>query len=467
VFNNFRCNSLSCMLFALAGPFMVSNAFATSLCVSHSLLTCYPSIQSAINAAAPGDTINVAAGTYSENLTITHALTLNGAGAASTFVDGGGVDRVITIVSDPSQVVNISNLTIQHGHAFIHGGGIANGNFNPSAGAATLNLSSCVVSANHAGFGGGGGSNQEAGGILTVGPLTMVNCTISNNSSDGDAGGVGIFGPSATIANSTVTGNTAGASECCGFGAGLATGGTVAIVNSTISGNTSYVGQGGGIGNGGTLSVSFSTVTNNVGAFGGGIANFGPPVAVKNSIFSGNTGPDCGVNPVVSLGGNFGADGSCGFTVATPASLNLGPLQLNAPGTTATQALAAPSVAIDGAVDCRDAAGAVVTTDERGVTRPQGSGCDSGAFEAPPPTIASVSTQVSSLVSVIGIGDVNSLLTSLSSANASIAKGNTGAAANQLGAFINKVQALQKSHRLDDNTGNQLIGAAQSLIAHL
>jgi parallel beta-helix repeat protein len=46
----------------------------------------YSTIQAAVNASLPGDVITVAAGTYTENVIVSKAVTINGAGAAATFI---------------------------------------------------------------------------------------------------------------------------------------------------------------------------------------------------------------------------------------------------------------------------------------------------------------------------------------------------------------------------------------------
>jgi len=72
-----------------------------------SALNACKTIGHAISLAAAGDTIYLAAATYSENLTIIMNLTVIGAGAATTVIDGGGVGRVVTI-SNAAAHVNLS-----------------------------------------------------------------------------------------------------------------------------------------------------------------------------------------------------------------------------------------------------------------------------------------------------------------------------------------------------------------------
>ncbi len=59
---------------------------------------CYASIQAAVDAVQPGSVIMIAAGTYGENVGIGKSLTLQGAGAGSAIVDGGGVERYLRSV---------------------------------------------------------------------------------------------------------------------------------------------------------------------------------------------------------------------------------------------------------------------------------------------------------------------------------------------------------------------------------
>ena len=80
----------------------------------------------AISLAASGDSIRVAAATYTENLTITISLKILGSGAKTTILDGGSVGGVVTISSATAHVT-LSGVTITHGKPFRRGGaGITN-----------------------------------------------------------------------------------------------------------------------------------------------------------------------------------------------------------------------------------------------------------------------------------------------------------------------------------------------------
>src|SRR5439155_7491678 len=88
------------------------NFFVTDAGTDHS-------IQHAIEIASDGDTINVEAGLYSENLTIDKSLTLNGANAgiaadSSTRLAESRVDHsgIVVTLSDPAENVTIDGMEL-------------------------------------------------------------------------------------------------------------------------------------------------------------------------------------------------------------------------------------------------------------------------------------------------------------------------------------------------------------------
>jgi len=107
-------------------------------------------------------------------------------------------------------------------------------------------------------------------------------------------------------------------------------------------------------------------------------------IIAQNSVADGGAGPDC-TGIVTSQGPNFiGSDAGCTLAGAGDDILNqyafLGPLADNG-GPTPTHALLPYSRALD-AGSCTTLDGAPLLTDQRGVSRPQGAGCDLGAYES-------------------------------------------------------------------------------------
>lgn len=276
--------------------------------------------------------------------------------------------RVFYIFNDEDYVsASISGLTIRDGRGF-EGGGI----FVDED--AELILTDCQIGPNNiVSYAGGGISTDEAN-------LTMTNCTVIDNHGTGSEGGAGIYvdDSNLTIINSTITGNVTN-----NFGGGiLAYDDTVVtLIHSTITGNL----------------ANQDYDTNDWGG-GGGIYNDGAEVVLWNTIVAGNTDlteitvhakwPDF-YGEVTSLGGNMVGDdtGSTGWlpgdmvgTALSPIDPLFGVLDVYAPGTTPTFPLLEGSPAID-TVSCE----AGVTTDQRGVKRPQGMACDRGAFEVENP----------------------------------------------------------------------------------
>jgi hypothetical protein len=319
--------------------------------------TACKTIGHAISLAVSGDSIRVAAATYTENLTISISLKILGSGAKTTILDGGGVGRVVTISSATAQVT-LSGVTITNGN-WLGGAGITN--------KGVLILLRSAVSGNRVQLGCNGNCHASGGGILNGGILT--------------------------IGNSTVSGNHVSLSgcqfSCSARGGGIYNVGTLALYNSTISGNTaSPYGQGNGSGiytaSPGTAIIQNSTLGGNGGS---GAATIWGTAALQNSIVANNGSSNCGA-AITSNGYNLSSDATCGFS--NTGDLNntdpmLGPLQYNG-GPTQTMALPSGSPAVDAGNPngCTDGLGHLLKTDQRGKPRPDTEdtgGCDMGAYE--------------------------------------------------------------------------------------
>jgi len=139
-----------------------------------------------------------------------------------------------------------------------------------------------------------GGTLDRVVDVLFGTAFSIANVTIRNGSVNGTGGGIDNSGVM-TIADSTISGNTATGSSGGGGGIDNNSSGTLTITNSTISGNavTGSSGNGGGIDNSGTLTLTNSTVSGNLASGnagrGGGIANQNGTANVTFTTITGNS----------------------------------------------------------------------------------------------------------------------------------------------------------------------------------
>ncbi len=357
-------------------------------------------IDNGVDLVAVGGTVNAAAGTYTEAITLTKGLTLNGVGVGSTILSGGNSTRVLEVSGTGNVFLN--RLTIQDGNVADSGGGIL------YTGAGALTLTDSAIANNQV-----TGTFSRGGGIFKdgTGALTLNRTTVSGNTSDTTGGGIYINNGSLIVLDSTIANNTA-----VQAGGGIRSFSNNAIVNmtnTTLSGNRSGTSGGAFSNAAGTITLSSTTITNNsadVNASGtgngGGISNVSGSFNLGNSIVAGNFDQSGSgtIHPDVSgtltdlgynlIGNGFGSSGlisgSNGNIVGTnanPVNLLLAPLG-NYGGTTPTHALLPGSVAINAGTP------GLVTPDQRG--QPRVGQADIGAVESQGFTITPVSGTVQS-----------------------------------------------------------------------
>ncbi len=259
-----------------------------------------------------------------------------------------------------------------------------------------------TVTGGNGGFGGGGGSvtgfSGEAdgqggnGGFGAGGGMASITDFYTGGPGQG-----GAFGGNADAYNGGGGGAALG-------GAVFSDSGEIVIKNSTFYNNSLFDGRGGsnyGVNaeNGsaagaifardGSLTIIDSTISGNqADGAAAGVVVYGDSAArftLNNTIIANNGANECYVNGSVTVSGtgnlimSNGAGGSFGACpgVVVTADPQLGPLQLNSPGITPTMAISTSSSAFNAADPTTS-----LSTDQRGVDRPQDGGFDIGAYEA-------------------------------------------------------------------------------------
>jgi len=263
----------------------------------------YPTIRAGISAANAGDTVQVAAGTYYERITLKSDVYVLGAGKTVTTINGSGFETVVT-ATNVNSAAKFDGFTITNGG---NGSGLSSlgGGIYLSNG--DLTISNCRITGNTISgtFAYGGGVYCTSGSSATIEDCditlntskygggiyinscapTISNCQITDNTATGDDHGGGIYltssSSSGLIIDCTISDNN-GSGVYCGIYS------HPTIENCTITGNDAYSGAGINCYSS-TPWVVNTVIANNTAQMGGGIYSYFYNPTIVNCVFYNNS----------------------------------------------------------------------------------------------------------------------------------------------------------------------------------
>lgn len=250
------------------------------------------SLRGAIIAAEQGDTVKLAAGTYTlsfGSLDVEEKITIEGAGPTATTIEQTALDRVIEV----DKGLTISGLTVTGGHLI--------GQAGPPG--------------DTAGEVGGAGEGVSGAGIEGGGAMVISDVVVTGNVAFGGKGGNGASGTSGGTANGGDGGRGGAAS-----GVGIAGGNPLVLLRVAVTGNTGTAGDGGTGGSAGTAGTGGKGGASGS-SYGAGVSTGASAVKITDSLIAGNTskagtggiGGGSGGVGLPGVGGQGEAGGSVGF----------------------------------------------------------------------------------------------------------------------------------------------------------
>jgi hypothetical protein len=280
-------------------------------------------LRSVIANASPGDTIvfqQGLSGTITLSLgpiPITQALTIQGPGAGTVSVSGGGTSQIL--VAQGSGPISLSGLTLEDGQAGGPGGSAdySGGGFGGAIEASVpLTVDSVVFENDHAGGAGGsgadsgggfGGAIYDDGASISVDDSTFTDDSAGEAGSSGDSSGEGRggaideLGGSIAISDSTFSGDTAGGPNGASTFSGSGDGGAIYEQGTSVSvSDSTFAGDSAGGGGGSAINASAG--------YGAAIEMWQGSLTVTGSTFDGDSaGGDGGAG--LSSGAGYGTVG--------------------------------------------------------------------------------------------------------------------------------------------------------------